>query len=93
MSDINEDRRWMSRALALAARGGRAVQPNPLVGALLVKDGRLIGEGWHRAVGSPHAEREALRVEHQVRRVSRYRFDTCRQPNHATAIAPSPRRF
>jgi diaminohydroxyphosphoribosylaminopyrimidine deaminase/5-amino-6-(5-phosphoribosylamino)uracil reductase len=56
----DEDRRWLLRCLELAARGGSAVAPNPQVGALLVKAGRLIGEGWHRAVGGPHAEREAL---------------------------------
>jgi len=54
------DRRWLLRCLELAARGGRAVAPNPQVGAVLVKAGRLIGEGWHQRVGSPHAEREAL---------------------------------
>jgi diaminohydroxyphosphoribosylaminopyrimidine deaminase/5-amino-6-(5-phosphoribosylamino)uracil reductase len=50
----------MHRCLELAARGGRAVQPNPLVGSVIVKDGRVIGEGWHPRVGGPHAEREAL---------------------------------
>ncbi len=59
-SQQDEDRRWLLRCLELAARGGRAVAPNPQVGALLVKDGRAIGEGWHRALGGPHAEREAL---------------------------------
>jgi len=55
-----DDLRWMRRCLELAARGGRAVQPNPLVGSVIVKDGKLIGEGWHHRVGGPHAEREAL---------------------------------
>jgi diaminohydroxyphosphoribosylaminopyrimidine deaminase / 5-amino-6-(5-phosphoribosylamino)uracil reductase len=50
----------MARALELAARGGRAVQPNPLVGAVLVKEGRVIGEGWHARCGEAHAERAAL---------------------------------
>jgi diaminohydroxyphosphoribosylaminopyrimidine deaminase / 5-amino-6-(5-phosphoribosylamino)uracil reductase len=57
---IHDDHRWMTRALSLAGRGGRSVQPNPLVGAVLVKDGRVIGEGWHTRAGAPHAEREAL---------------------------------
>ncbi len=60
MSRANDDHRWMRRCLELAARGGRAVQPNPLVGSLVVKDGRVIGEGWHGRLGGPHAEREAL---------------------------------
>lgn len=50
----------MRRALALAARGGRATWPNPKVGCVLVKKGRVIAEGWHRKAGGPHAEAEAL---------------------------------
>ncbi len=49
----------MRRALALARRGYTA--PNPMVGAVLVKDGRIVGEGYHRRAGLPHAEVEALR--------------------------------
>ena len=56
----DEDRRWLLRSLELAARGGVALRPNPRVGAVLVKDGRVIGEGWHARLGGPHAEREAL---------------------------------
>ena len=51
---------WMIRALELAARGGRATAPNPRVGALVVNDGEVVGEGWHRACGGPHAEAFAL---------------------------------
>lgn len=60
MNDQLEDIRHMRYALALAQRGVGLVNPNPLVGALLVKDGRIIGQGWHHAFGLPHAEREAL---------------------------------
>ncbi len=60
MNRAQDDIRWMRRCLELAARGGRAVQPNPLVGSVIVKDGRVLGEGWHGRVGGPHAEREAL---------------------------------
>ncbi|MCS6831380.1 MAG: bifunctional diaminohydroxyphosphoribosylaminopyrimidine deaminase/5-amino-6-(5-phosphoribosylamino)uracil reductase RibD [Armatimonadota bacterium] len=49
----------MRRALALARRGYTA--PNPMVGAVLVKDGHVVGEGYHRRAGAPHAEVEALR--------------------------------
>lgn len=49
----------MRRALSLAQRGYTA--PNPMVGAVLVKDGRVVGEGYHRRAGMPHAEVEALR--------------------------------
>lgn len=54
------DEEYMQRALELAMRGCGWVNPNPLVGAVLVKDGRIIGEGWHPAFGQLHAERQAL---------------------------------
>jgi diaminohydroxyphosphoribosylaminopyrimidine deaminase/5-amino-6-(5-phosphoribosylamino)uracil reductase len=50
----------MRRALALAERGRGHTRPNPVVGAVVVRSGRVIGEGWHRAAGLPHAEVEAL---------------------------------
>jgi diaminohydroxyphosphoribosylaminopyrimidine deaminase / 5-amino-6-(5-phosphoribosylamino)uracil reductase len=52
---------YMERALALASEGGKAVRPNPLVGAVLVKDGNIVGEGYHKQYGSAHAETEAIR--------------------------------
>ena len=51
----------MNRALELAVRGGRAVAPNPMVGAVIVKNGRIIGEGWHKRFGRSHAEVNAIR--------------------------------
>src|SRR3954452_7409461 len=48
------------RAIELADRGRGRTSPNPLVGAVVVKEGRVLGEGWHYAAGLPHAEREAL---------------------------------
>jgi diaminohydroxyphosphoribosylaminopyrimidine deaminase/5-amino-6-(5-phosphoribosylamino)uracil reductase len=54
------DEAWMARALELAARGRGAVEPNPMVGAVVVRDGRLVGEGWHQRHGGPHAEVHAL---------------------------------
>ena len=50
------DRHWVGRALALAERGRGAVEPNPLVGAVVVRDGAPAGEGWHRRYGEAHAE-------------------------------------
>jgi len=50
----------MARALRLAERGRYTTDPNPRVGCVLVRDGTLVGEGWHRRAGEPHAEREAL---------------------------------
>ena len=51
---------FLERALELAERGRATTQPNPVVGALLVQDGEVVGEGWHRRKGEPHAEVNAL---------------------------------
>ncbi|SIQ39430.1 diaminohydroxyphosphoribosylaminopyrimidine deaminase [Aromatoleum tolulyticum] len=56
------DHRAMARALQLAARGLETTTPNPRVGCVLMRDGELVGEGWHRRAGEAHAEIEALRV-------------------------------
>lgn len=50
----------MSRCLALAMNGAGCVSPNPMVGSLIVHDGRIIGEGWHERYGGPHAEVNAI---------------------------------
>lgn len=50
----------MRRALALARRGQGRVEPNPMVGAVVVRNGRIVGEGFHQRYGGPHAEVEAL---------------------------------
>lgn len=50
----------MARALQLALRGAGHTRPNPMVGAVLVKDGRIIGDGWHKQYGGPHAEVNAF---------------------------------
>jgi diaminohydroxyphosphoribosylaminopyrimidine deaminase/5-amino-6-(5-phosphoribosylamino)uracil reductase len=57
---MNDDVRWMSLALDEARKGVGRTAPNPPVGAVIVKEGILLGKGWHRAAGQPHAEREAL---------------------------------
>jgi diaminohydroxyphosphoribosylaminopyrimidine deaminase/5-amino-6-(5-phosphoribosylamino)uracil reductase len=54
------DTAWMRRALELAERGRGHVEPNPLVGAVVVRDGRLVGEGWHQRFGQAHAEVNGL---------------------------------
>jgi diaminohydroxyphosphoribosylaminopyrimidine deaminase/5-amino-6-(5-phosphoribosylamino)uracil reductase len=56
------DQRWMRRAIALARRGLGRTSPNPPVGAVVVKGGRVVGAGWHRRAGGPHAEVFALRA-------------------------------
>ncbi len=54
------DKKYMERAIELAKKGIGAVNPNPLVGAVIVKDGRIIGEGYHAKYGELHAERNAF---------------------------------
>ncbi len=58
--DDLEDREYMARAIELARKGAGFVNPNPMVGAVIVKDGRIIGEGYHKKFGELHAERNAI---------------------------------
>lgn len=60
MDEKKDDERFMSRALLLAEKGEGKVSPNPLVGAVLVKNGKIIGEGWHEKFGEAHAEPNAI---------------------------------
>jgi diaminohydroxyphosphoribosylaminopyrimidine deaminase/5-amino-6-(5-phosphoribosylamino)uracil reductase len=61
-TDADTDRRHLARAIELAEQGRGQVSPNPLVGAVLANVDGVIGEGFHRALGSPHAEVEAIRA-------------------------------
>ena len=56
----DKDSEYMRLALELAQKGYGYVAPNPLVGAVVVKEDRIIGQGWHERFGQPHAERNAL---------------------------------
>src|SRR5258706_1623503 len=58
--DMEQDAAYMRIALELARRGCGLTSPNPMVGAVLVKKGKVIGRGWHHRAGEPHAEIEAL---------------------------------
>jgi diaminohydroxyphosphoribosylaminopyrimidine deaminase/5-amino-6-(5-phosphoribosylamino)uracil reductase len=60
MTWSDDDRRHMARALELAALGMDTTTPNPRVGCVLVREGVVVGEGWHRRAGEPHAEVHAL---------------------------------
>src|SRR6185436_17712325 len=55
-----EDREYMLQALALAEFGMYTATPNPRVGCVIVRDGAVVGEGWHRKAGEPHGEAIAL---------------------------------
>lgn len=57
---MTTDEKYMRRAIQLAKCGEAAVAPNPMVGAVIVKDDRIIGEGYHRRYGGPHAEVNAV---------------------------------
>jgi len=57
----NTHEQFMMRAVELAKRAGAGTFPNPLVGAVLVKKGKIVGEGYHRRAGAPHAEAVALK--------------------------------
>jgi diaminohydroxyphosphoribosylaminopyrimidine deaminase/5-amino-6-(5-phosphoribosylamino)uracil reductase len=59
---MTADAIYMARALELAERGRNTTDPNPRVGCVLVRDGRVVGEGWHVRAGEPHAEVLALRA-------------------------------
>ena len=57
---MNKDKEWMHRALQLAEYGRGSVSPNPMVGCVIVHNDKIIGEGWHRNYGGPHAEVRAV---------------------------------
>jgi diaminohydroxyphosphoribosylaminopyrimidine deaminase/5-amino-6-(5-phosphoribosylamino)uracil reductase len=57
---IDTDHEHLTRAVELAERGVGGAHPNPVVGAVIVKDGQVVGEGWHEEYGGPHAEVNAL---------------------------------
>src|SRR5437763_258141 len=58
---MNQHNRYMQRALELALRGLGKTSPNPMVGAVIVKNGKVIAEGWHARLGADHAEAMALK--------------------------------
>lgn len=58
---MTEDEKYMMRCLQLACHGEFTTAPNPMVGAVIVHEGRILGEGWHRRYGGPHAEVNAVR--------------------------------
>jgi diaminohydroxyphosphoribosylaminopyrimidine deaminase / 5-amino-6-(5-phosphoribosylamino)uracil reductase len=59
-SCTDNDKANLSRAIELAGRGERAVKPNPVVGAVVARDGQILGEGWHEEYGGAHAEVNAI---------------------------------
>jgi len=61
LGSSTQDEQFMARAVVLARRGQGFVEPNPMVGCIIVRRGKIIGEGYHRRFGGPHAEIDALK--------------------------------
>lgn len=78
---------WMKRALSLAEKGWGATNPNPLVGAVIIKDGMLVGEGYHSAYGQAHAEVMALQ-EAGDRAINATMYVTLEPCNHHGKTPP-----
>ncbi len=83
MSD--QDKNFIRRCLVLAQRGKGKVSPNPLVGAVVVKDGKIIGEGWHKKYGEPHAEVNAIHAARNTKGAILYcNLEPCSHKNKQT---------
>lgn len=85
-----EDERFMRRALRLAERGLGRTEPNPAVGAVIVRDGRIVGEGYHQKAGTPHAEVHAIRAAGEDAR-SATLYVTLEPCNHEGRTPPCTR--
>src|SRR5260221_12222997 len=86
-----EDPRWMARALELARRALGETNPNPMVGCILVKSGRMVGRGWHGRAGGPHAEGQALRAAGRAARgaTAHVTLGPCAHPGRTPPRAPA----
>ena len=69
---MSSDEVFMRRALQLAEQGRYSVSPNPMVGCVIVRDGAVIAEGWHRRAGETHAEVDALQKTNDARGATMY---------------------
>ncbi len=85
-----DDIKFMRRALALARKGLGATRPNPAVGAVVVRDGRIVGEGWHMKAGTPHAEVHALNAA-GIRAQNATIYVTLEPCNHTGRTPPCTR--
>lgn len=72
MPSHSHDPLFMARAIEIAARGQGLVEPNPMVGCVIVRDGVKLGDGWHKRFGGPHAEIEAIRAAGDCRGATMY---------------------
>jgi diaminohydroxyphosphoribosylaminopyrimidine deaminase/5-amino-6-(5-phosphoribosylamino)uracil reductase len=84
------DRLYLDRAYELAARGVGSTSPNPPVGAVLVRDGTIVGEGYHHLAGAPHAEANALAQAGDARGATLYvSLEPCNHVGRTPACAQS----
>jgi diaminohydroxyphosphoribosylaminopyrimidine deaminase/5-amino-6-(5-phosphoribosylamino)uracil reductase len=81
----------MAQAQALARRGLGETNPNPMVGCVLVKNGRVVGEGWHRRAAGPHAEVHALRAAREAARgaIAYVTLEPCAHQGRTPPCAPA----
>ena len=85
MMPIESDYLWMAKALQLAEQGRYTAHPNPCVGCVIVKEGELLGQGWHYRAGEPHAEVNAIRsASKYIRGACAYLLELC---NHQVELA------
>jgi len=88
MSTTVTDAHFMARALQLARRGLYTTDPNPRVGCVIVKNGKIIGEGWHERAGQPHAEINALNQAGKQNTQNAELFVTLEPCNHQGRTPP-----
>jgi diaminohydroxyphosphoribosylaminopyrimidine deaminase/5-amino-6-(5-phosphoribosylamino)uracil reductase len=86
-----EDSAYMARALRLAANGRYTAHPNPMVGCVLVRDGAVVGEGWHKLAGEAHAEINALKAAGERARGARayITLEPCSHEGKTPPCAPA----
>ena len=86
---MTDDARWMAAAVALSERGRGRTAPNPCVGCLIVRDGRVIGRGWTQPAGRPHAEAMALAEAGEAARgaTAYVTLEPCAAPGRGPACA------
>ncbi|KPY05089.1 Riboflavin biosynthesis protein RibD [Pseudomonas amygdali pv. mori] len=86
------DVHYMARALELARNGLYSTHPNPRVGCVIVRDGQIVGEGWHVRAGEPHAEVHALRQAGELARGATA-YVTLEPCSHQGRTRPVPMRW
>ncbi len=87
MSQSEVDHKWMARAIDLAIKGKGFTAPNPVVGAVIVKDGRVVGEGYHKKAGADHAEVAAMKSS-EASLIGSTAYVTLEPCNHTGSTGP-----